>query len=113
MEKTTKPQGGRHKGERFSVKNAFLAFAVVSFLFAYALTSVVCDSSVVGLGRALGSVGVFGAIEISSRLSLAGTLRVGPKASSRRSTICQGGDLTLKLKRSSRDDFAWLAYEMI
>ena len=105
------PTGWRHPVERFSVKNAFLAFAVVSFLFAAALALSVRAGASAGVERLLLPIVAFGAIEILLALF------VGRHFARRAESVVKAlnhlakGDLTLKLKLSGRDDFAWLAYE--
>lgn len=111
MDLTTNPKGWRHKVERFSVKNAFLVFAIVSFLFAFALASIISDSSVVGLGRELGSVGVFGVVEIILAVFIGRHFARRAESVVKALNHLSKGDLTLKLKLNGRDDFAWLAYE--
>ncbi len=97
--------------ERFSIKNAFLVFALFSFLFASIMAYAVYDSSAGGIGQVLTAVAIFGGLEVLLARFIGRHFARRAESLVRALNHLAKGDLTLKLALTGRDDFAWLAYE--
>jgi methyl-accepting chemotaxis protein len=97
--------------ERFSVKNAFLAFAVVSSLLAIALSLALHDPAAGGLDRVLAWVALCVGVELILAVFAGRHFARRAEAVVTALNHLAKGDLTMKLKLTGRDDFAWLAYE--
>jgi methyl-accepting chemotaxis protein len=96
--------------KRLSIKNAFMAFAIISSLLVFAVLMLNYDRGS-GLVRVLGSAAILIGVEIVLALVIGSHFARRAELLVNALNQMADGDLSKKLKLSGRDDFAWLAYE--